>query len=107
MGIDVGDKHLKDTVRAILKLNLLDRKVLKVKENEPTVAPSAAPVSSPVDCGLTFEQQKELLLLQLEHDKFKLQVEMEKELALENVWQKTEEARLEVEQSRLQLIREG
>ncbi len=53
--IDVGDKHLKDRVKAILKASLFERKVLIEKENQSAVSPSAAALSPPVmTSGLTF-----------------------------------------------------
>lgn len=65
--------------------------------------------------GLTFEQQKELLVLcmQLEQEKeaavekMRLGIEMEKLLSLEKIRQETEQAKLELQQQKLTLIREG
>lgn len=53
--------------------------------------------------GLTFEQQKELLLLQLQHDWLKHEVQIKKQVEIERIRQETEteRARLEFEVSRL------
>lgn len=91
-GVEVGDKRLKDRVRALLKVDLLERKFLT--GDELSVPPPTTVVPPPgVASGLTFEQQKELLLLQLEHEKFKLQAVVEKELALQKVRHRTGEVR--------------
>ncbi|CAL8274798.1 unnamed protein product [Gadus morhua 'NCC'] len=67
-----------------------------------SLAPLAASASD-----LTFEQQKELLLLQLEHAKTLKSVEIEKQIAVEKLRYQTEQAKLSVEQSRLELLRAG
>ncbi len=67
-------------MKAVLKANLVESKIL------PEVQKT-----------LTSKQQKELLML--EHDKCKLQVEIKKDLAVEKM-------RHELEQTRLQLIKE-
>ncbi len=54
-----------------------------------------------------FDQQIELLMFQLEQDKFKLKAELAKELAVEKMHQQMEQAKLEMEQSKLQLFKEG
>lgn len=51
--------------------------------------------------SLTFDQQKEFLMLQLDHDKFELKAE----LAVEKICQQTEQA--ERDRPRLVLINEG
>lgn len=60
-----------------------------------------AMLSSVAQSGFSFEQQKELLMLPIEHDKFKLQAELEKELVVGKMRQQLEQARLGVKQSRL------
>ena len=55
--IEVGDKRLKDAIRSILKANLADMGVLD--EESRHLPPLAA-------SNLTFEQQKEMLRLQLD-----------------------------------------
>ena len=61
------------------------------------VVSPVAGLSPRLTSGLTFEQQKELLMLQLDHDKFKLKAELEKELAVEKMRQQTEQAKLDME----------
>lgn len=104
-GIDVGDKRQKERVRAILRSNLLEK---VSPERPPMAAPPPASgaalvgmLSSVAQSSFSFEQQKELLMLQIEHDKFKLQAELEKELVVGKMRQQLEQARLGVEQSRL------
>ena len=97
--IDIGDKRLKDRVKAILKSNLFEIKVL----TDPPVGPPVTALSQMLTSGLTFEQQKELLMIQLDHDKFKLRAELDKE----KIRQQTEQAKLDMEQTRLSLVREG
>lgn len=104
--IDVGDKCQKERVKSVLKACLLKNKVMP---EAPLNVPFPHNVLYPpvTTTGLTFDQQKELLLLQLEHDKFKLKAETEKQLAVERLRQQTEQAKSGVEQARLQLIKEG
>lgn len=73
--IDISDRRLKDTVKSILTANLTEMGVLA---GEP-VCPPEAGFSPPfiATSNFTFEQQKEVLKLQLEHDKMR-QVEIEK-----------------------------
>lgn len=70
---------------------------------------------------LTFEQQKELLLLQLAHKKDKQQweverqkmeiekqrLEFEKQVAIERLCCETEQAKIDLQATRLGLVREG
>jgi hypothetical protein len=81
--IEISDKRLKNSIRLILKANLMERGILDVTtgaasaEDSPSpryvtiTAPSVSPSS------LLFEQQKELLLLQIEHDRVKYEKELE------------------------------
>ena len=85
--IEDGDKQLKDTVRSILKCS----------GHLPPLAVS----------NLTFEQQKEMLLLQLEHDKVKQRTEIEKQIAIEKMHCEMEQAKLSLQKSRLELIKSG
>lgn len=73
--------------------------------------------TSPFD-GLTFEQRKELMNLQFEQEQMKIKaeaekqielerVEAEKEIQLERVKQETEKLKLELQQYKLNLIRDG
>lgn len=65
-GIAISDKRLKETVRSSLVASLIEIKVLPVSV-DVDVPFHPAPVLVP--SVLTYEQQKELLLLQLEHDR--------------------------------------
>ncbi|KAK9514643.1 hypothetical protein VZT92_025346 [Zoarces viviparus] len=56
--------------------------------------------------SFTFEQQRELLMLRLEHDKFK-QAELEQVLAVKRLRQQTEHAKLEAERLRRSFVKEG
>ncbi|KAM3582723.1 uncharacterized protein V6R79_007080, partial [Siganus canaliculatus] len=105
-GVDVGDKRLKDRMKSILRTVLFEKQVLTEAARSAVPSPAASKVPV-VSSNLTFEQQKELLLLQLEYDKFKLKTETEKDLALEKLKQETQQAKLELEQQKLQLISEG
>lgn len=57
--------------------------------------------------GLTFEQQRELLLLQMEHEKLKHRVEVDKQLALEKMKIDTKQPGITLELEKLALITEG
>ena len=83
--IVISDKRLKDTVRAILRANLQERKVLPGK-------PGSVVGDAPGSTSFTFEQQKELLLLQMAHDKIKCEAEQD---------------RISLEREKLSLLREG
>ncbi|KAL7401353.1 hypothetical protein ABVT39_026844 [Epinephelus coioides] len=91
--VDVGDRKLKGEIKVALKVKLLE---LGIFRSVPVpLAPPA--VSLPVQAqGLTFEQQKELLLLQMEHDKIKFEMEAKKQLELEVIHQQTEKMKLEL-----------
>ncbi len=52
---------------------------------------------------LTFEQQKELMMMQMQHEK----VIQQKELEVEVIKQKTEQEKLKIEQYKLDLVKEG
>lgn len=80
--IEVDDKRLKDTVKSILKANLIESSILMESFSPTTNTP--IPV-------LSFEQQKELLL-QLEHDGLKRQQALEKVLEVERLKQETDAA---------------
>ena len=96
--IDLGDRRVKETVRANLKLHLFKIRILStVKQMAAVSDESFSPIAGP---GLSFEQQKELLAL-------RMKLEMEKELSLEKIKQETELVKLELERQKLQLVREG
>lgn len=91
--LDIGDKRLsKENVKAMLKSNLWDMGVLSGKLDK---SPCQL-LQSSIGGNFTFEQQKELLLLQLEHDKSKRHAELE-----------LEKAKLELQHFKLDLIRQG
>lgn len=97
------DKRLKESIKAAVKEKLVETGVFSPGVQAPLVAPLAAPtvaVSAQAP-GLTFEQQKELLLIQLEFDKQKHELETRKQIELEALRQGTEKAKLELEGRRL------
>lgn len=109
----MNSQFAKDKVKAIVKSNLVATGVLVEHEPAPTPEAVAEPVpinvTSPLAVfmeGLTFDQRKELLLLQINHEKYKIDSELEKELAVEKLRQQTEQTRLDLEH-KLQVIREG
>ena len=83
--IEVSDRKLKETIKATVKAGLQKKGVLGCSES-----------SQGVSVGLTFEQQKELLQLKQQH-----------ELALEEQKQKIELARINLQQDKLRLIKDG
>ena len=116
--VGIGGKRLKDTVKSILKANLYEMEILPGKIGD--VAETASSHSEMAQStALSFEQQKELLLLQMEHERLKHKVEVEKsekrrsevvqELALEKLRcdAATEQARIKLEHEKLSLCREG
>lgn len=108
--IEISDKRLKDIIKSILRANVYDMNVLPAAAGAAGVVKNAAGLSSPVgqsSIALSFEQQRELLLLQMEHEKLKHKVQVEKELALENMKFDIEQARITLEHEKLSLIREG
>ena len=119
-GIEIAATRLKDTIKRILKATLMEEGVLASDEGKGLPSTMVSPGGS-----LTFDQQKELLLIQMEHEKTKMDNElalektkmenelalektkMDKELALEAMKQRTEQAKLDIEQFKLDLVREG
>ena len=78
---NVGDKRVKETVKANLKLMLFKMNVLSAGEAASVSAGTEGatpPLVVGLDAGLSFEQQKELLVLRME-------LETEKEVAVERV----------------------
>ena len=97
--VDVGDKRRKiETIRTILIANLKDSEVLSVKDEEGEQQP--LPIQK---ANLSFEQQKELMLIQLEMDRNRHQNEIE----VEKMRQKTEQAKINLQREKLELVREG
>ena len=84
--LEIADKRLKESVKISLKAGLLKKGILK-----PAVESSVAAGSM-----LSFEQQKDLLLLTQKH-----------ELQLEEMKQRTELVKLELQNKKLRLIQEG
>lgn len=73
--IEVPDTKLKEVVENALKNKLVEDEILVIEvRRQPLSSPSVNPVA------LTFEQQRELLVLQLEHEKIKQQRELEMEV---------------------------
>ena len=94
---------MKDTVKAILKANLVEMGVLGTEgveqpvssvKDSPVTATAVLSLTSLSSTGFTFEQQKELLILQLAHEKSKQQAEIDKQIAVENLRHQTELAKL-------------
>lgn len=61
--IVISYKRLKENIKVILRTNLTEKGILKMVES--------VPIASSLQTNLSFEQQKELLLLQMEHGKLK------------------------------------
>jgi len=115
--VDVGDKRVKETVKANLKLKLSKMNVLSAGEAASVSAGNEGatqPLGVGLDAGLSFEQQKELLVLrmQLETEKevaverVRQSIEMEKVVSVEKVRQETEQAKIELEMRKLALVGE-
>ena len=99
--LQISSSFAKDKVKAIVRSNLAESGVLPGAEK--TATSSFASVSME---GLSFEQRKELLRLQIDHEKFKVSAEHEKAVTLEKIRQETEQVRLEFEH-KLQMEREA
>lgn len=96
--VDLGglpDKR-KGTIKARIIHQLVEKGVLGAKAEAamPSPSPPLAQVG-PVG-ALTFEQQKELLLLQLAHDKETFQLELEQKIVVERLRRDTEQVKLEM-----------
>ncbi|XP_024908484.1 uncharacterized protein LOC103397242 [Cynoglossus semilaevis] len=96
-GVEIGDKRLKENIRTILKTNLVESGILKREEFQ----------AQGTNATLNFEQQKELLKMQLEYEKLKQERELEVQLELEKMKFKTEQTKLELEHYKLNLIKDG
>ena len=68
--VDVDSKQIKETLKSIIKAHLLDCAVLMDRGGKSVVTNSVS--------GLTFEQQKELLILRLDHEKEVEQIKYQK-----------------------------
>ena len=100
--VDIPDKKLKESVKTCLRDGLFEAGVLCW---QPVSSPVTSVVPNPG--ALTFEQQKELLQLQLKQQLELERLKFEKEVELETIKHKTECAKLEMQQHQLQLVREG
>lgn len=116
--VEIDKKRDKQTVKAILKSNLLEMNILK-SGAEASVEP-VLPVAAQ-ECNWTFDQQKELLLLQMECEKIiqsaeiqklkcnsemqQMRLEMDKLIELERM--KLEVEKLNLEREKLKLMKEG
>lgn len=108
---DLSDKR-KDSMKAMLKLQLVEKGVLGAKKG---LGQALATQSLSVPVGsLTFEQQKELLLLQLSHEKERQEaetercrLEVEKQVTIERLRLETEQAKIALQTARLGLVRDG
>lgn len=81
---------LKERQKAIVRSSLIEKGVLRSMSTS----------------NLTFEQQRELLSMQIEHGRFKVKVEIDRDLAVEKMRQETMQAKLELE-FRLETDKEG
>jgi len=90
------DKRLKDQIKALVKTELVERRILESQSSEDTSASSA-------QSHLTFEQQKQLLLIQAEIKE--KQLEAQNHIEISKV--KLQQQQLELERYRLDLIRDG
>lgn len=105
--VEVGDKKVKETVKANLKFKLLKMNVLHAGE-AASVSASTEDVSP--GARLSFEQQKELLRMKLETEKevaverVRQSIEMEKVLSVEKVRQETDQAMIDLEMRKVALV---
>lgn len=103
---------MKENIKAIVLANLCDLGVLKSDVVPPAGEKAVVGVgASSVDSHLTFEQQKELIMLrfrcekekELELEDLRRRADLEKTVALEKIRQQTELAKLDLESQRLAL----
>ncbi len=93
----VGDKRIKETIKSAIKSKLLVAGIVSKADFS----------QSPTTHGLTFEQQKEMLMLQLDHEKMKHELDIKKQLEVEKMRQSIEKAKIDLEGDRLLMVREG
>ncbi len=92
-GIEIGDRRVKDsTVRETLKTKLIEESIL-------VEMPATAGQLKPQVSSFTFQQQERLMLLQIEQERVKLEVEREKT--------RNEQTNIELHKYHLDIIREG
>ena len=93
------ERKRKEDIKIALKVKLIELGVL----TSGPVPASPPAVGMPFETqGLTFEQQKELLSMQLEHERFKCEIEAKKQIELEVIRQR-EGYRLAAESQRGQV----
>ncbi len=80
----VGDKRIKETIKSAIKSKLLVAGIVSKTDFS----------QSPTTHGLTFEQQKEMLMLQLDHEKMKHELDIKKQLEVEKMRQSIEKAKI-------------
>ncbi|XP_036965434.1 uncharacterized protein LOC119025698 isoform X1 [Acanthopagrus latus] len=116
--VEVGDKRVKETVKANLKFKLLKMNVLDAGEAVSVSAGAEGappPLAARPGAGLSFERQKELLLLRMKLEtekevaveRVRQGIELEKVLSVEKMRQETEQVKLDLERQKLALVREG
>ncbi|XP_039542155.1 uncharacterized protein LOC120489424 isoform X2 [Pimephales promelas] len=91
--IVIKDKRLKENVKTALKIELIKQGILDIEMEEKDV-----PIAPDLKSNLSFEQQKELLLLQMDHENIKLRAEQGK--------RELEKAKLDLEFLKLNLVKE-
>lgn len=90
-GIEISDKRLKENIESILSASLIEAGILPCVASLTRPAPFT-PVLL-VSSTLTFEQQKELLVLQFEHDTARQRTDLE----LAQMWNNIEQIKLQIE----------
>ncbi|KAG1932777.1 hypothetical protein F2P79_020923 [Pimephales promelas] len=99
-----GDKRIKENIKMTVKAELIERGIITEEIEDPSPIPTIKPIQVQ---GLTFEQQKELLVMQMDHEKLKHELEIKKQIELERIRQQTEKSKLDLEEYRLSLGEEG
>lgn len=95
----VDARRTRETIQSILQANLQDEGVLVADVGKSGVTTSGS--------GLTFEQQKELLMLERNKELEKIKYQLEQEIELEKMKCKMEcEKEIELEKMKLELERE-
>ena len=94
------DKRLKDQVKTLVKTELIERGILEAKSSEDELTFVSATSTQP---HLTFEQQKQLLIIQTEMKEKLLEAQNRIEFSKVELQQQ----QLELERYRLDLIRDG
>ena len=119
----VGDRRVKDNIKDSIVSTLRETGVFAAKEEGVLLKPRFQA------SALSFEQQREMLLLQQEHekikwehdrehdrvryerdqehDKRKYELGIEKEITVERMRQESEKAKIELEGHRLAILRDG